>query len=697
MSLKLIRKDIGGKFVGREELVQKIYSILDRGMPGVALVGMTGSGKSTLLARMGALLQSKGYKVVPVAGKTSAELILSAIAAAAKDAGVAEAEQTFASPMEFVQKLYWLAENFFIKEKVLLLLDDFHHNLDDNGAISNANLQEMVEFFNTSLQYKSSAYLIASERELEGFDHVEIPEFTRDEFLESMVHTRALQRMPQDELARIADTFGGSPLTMDLLDGVAQRDFPDGAISYEALMESIPGFEADPREATINALFAGLKPERLDVMKIFAMYGFPLTRRLVLAHGIEDGAVSREDLDALEALNLLEFDTMRAVYHAHPAVAESALRGVAAGDLNRFHQQVADRLLEEGAGEEVLTIDYQLEALSHLKAAGLWERVVDTSLRVERELVAKGFPQLAFELLDALKEVDTSSQNRLAILQRLGFLHSLFGQRDEAVSHTEQALELGRDAGDRGQEAMLLQQLGTIYSREKERDQALTYYLESLALARELDEAPLRLFNLQQIGGIYMEEERWDDALPMFQEALEEYNRRKEINGASMCLGQLGRIHFERGDLKEALMANLKAFVAYSRLGYPDARAARREVMRVREAMGAEEFNAILEEFQIPTDMFDPDKEDQQKSLDFLRRTVLEAAAAKGKGPAEKQHAHAYIDQILAKAPEGNPELEGFKNFFRMLKAYVDDQDLTPFQQNVPAGLLAIFKEVTGA
>ncbi len=696
MSLKLIKKDIGGKFIGREDIVEKIYSTLDRGMPGVVLTGRRGSGKSTLLARMGARLQAKGYRVVPVAGETSAELILSAIAGEAKAAGVEDAEKTFASPMEFAQKLTWMAENFFIKEKALLLLDDFDCNLDAEGAIANANLKEIVEFFNTSLRYKSSAFIIASERPLEGFDNIDIPEFSGDEFLESMIHTRALERLPKDQQARIADSFGGSPLVMELLDGIANRRFPDGDVSLESLLEVIPGFAEDPLPATIDATLRGLKPELLDVVKLFAMYGFPLPRHLVLAHGIEGGDVAKEDLDALEELNLLEFDNLRAVYHMHPAVSEVVLEGMTAEELDSFHQRAADRLLDEGSKEAILTIDYQMEALRHLRAAGLWQRVVETTLQVERQLVAKGFPQLAFDLLERLEDVDIEDRKRMIILQRMGFLHSLFGHRDEAVAHTEQALEMGRASGDRKLEATLLQQLATIYSREKEKGDALKYYEESLALARELDEAPLRLFNVQQMAGIHFEEERWDEALPLFQEALEEYNNRKDINGAAMCLAQLGRIHFETGNLEEALMANLKAFVAYSRMGYPDAKVARREVMKVREAMGSGEFNAILEQHRIPIDMFDPDKEEQQKSLDFLRRTVLEAAAAKGKSQAEKAHALAYIDEILSKAPEGNPDLEGFKNFFHMLKAYVNDQDMSPYQQTVPTGLMAIFKEVTG-
>ncbi len=696
MSLKLIKKDIGGKFTGREDLVKKIYGILDRGMPGVVLTGPRGSGRSTLLARMGAMLQAKGYKVAPVAGETSAELILNAIAGQAKAAGVADAEKTFASPMEFVQKLYWFAEHFFVKEKVLLLLDDFDRNLDSEGFIANANLKEMVEFFNTSLQYKSSAFIIASERPLEGLDNLEIPGFTHDEFLETLIHRGALDRLPKDDLERCFEAASGNPLVLELLDAIGRREFGSKEFALEDLFGVIPGFVEDPIASSIDALLTGLKPELLEIAKIFAVYGFPLPRHLVLAHGIENGSIQRSDLDSLEECSLIEFDNLRAVYHMHPAVAEAAMQGIGPEELARFHLRAADCLLEEVEKQTILTIDFQIEALLHLRAAGEWRRLTELTLRVERELVARGFPQLAFELLLQLDGIDTSVENRMTILQRLGFLHSLFGNRDEAVDHTSRALEMAEGKGDRRFEAILLQQLGAIHSREKEKEQARDYYERSLELARQLDEAPLRLFNLQQLGGIHFEEKQWSEALSNYEEALQEYNNRKDINGAAMCLAQLGRIHFEMGSLKEALTANLKTFAAYSRLGYPDARAARREVMKVREAMDLEEFNAILEQYRIPADVFDPAKEDQQKSIDFLRRTALEAAAAKGKSPAEKAHALAYIDQILDKAPEGNPELEGFKNFFHMLKAYVNDQDTSRFHQTVPAGLLAIFKEVAG-
>jgi tetratricopeptide (TPR) repeat protein len=73
----------------------------------------------------------------------------------------------------------------------------------------------------------------------------------------------------------------------------------------------------------------------------------------------------------------------------------------------------------------------------------------------------------------------------------LGQAHLLAGQMDQARGRAEQALNLSRNRGQRGYEALALYVLGQIEARDHGADAAAALYREALALADEVGMRPL--------------------------------------------------------------------------------------------------------------------------------------------------------------------------------------------------------------
>ncbi len=693
MSLKRIKKDIGGNFVGRQKIVKQVYKNLDRGEAGTVFTGPHGAGKSTLLARLGAMLQAKGFDVIAFAGETTAELILNSVAARAGERGVEEAERVFLAPMEFVQKLYWLTENFLLKERILLLFDDFEANQDEEGKILNANLREMMDFLKDSLKNHSSAVLIAGLQAVPGFASTTVEPFTFDELFEFLVNTVALNRLDKGSLQSLLHEYGGSPLLVELLDKIALHEFGERDFTLDELKKTVPtDRRRDPVPSLLNKLFEYVDEARLNLLKIISIYDFPVSRDMLKAHGVE---VDPLDLEKLVKLSLLEYDSIRALYHVHTLVNRFVLEGAAAEEKRELHRQAAGFLAGTLKGEQKISLDYEMESLRHYRLAAEWERVVEKSIQLERELSGSGYPQMAFDVLTAIGSKDMGDESRGIVHQRLGFLNALFGNFEPAVKESEQALEVHRKLANEEQAAVDLQQLGSIYLREKLYDRALKFFRESLEVAQKIGDDKISAVNLQQMGDIHTEKKEPDEAIQHYKQALEIYGRLREIMGASRCASQLARIYFDKGDYTESLKYHLSTYAVYTRLGLPQVRSVRKDIMEIREKMGVESFNGVLQPFGIPPDTFDPAKEEQHKSMDFLQRATLEATAAKTMPKEQRQDALIYLGQILDSAPkEGNPQVQGVKAYFQMLLAYVKDEDIEPYKPQVPTPLLTLFEKM---
>ena len=164
------------------------------------------------------------------------------------------------------------------------------------------------------------------------------------------------------------------------------------------------------------------------------------------------------------------------------------------------------------------------------------------------------------ELLEDLELEKLKEENRAIVHNRIGILYGdFFGEYEQALFHFNQALEINEKIDNIKGVSASLHQIGIIYQYKGDYDAALTQYQKSM----EIDE---------KIG---------------------------DIAGVARTMAQIGTLYFNQNKFETALELFIQAFLVFAKIGSPYANQARKDIARVREKLPQEQFNAILNEFNL--------------------------------------------------------------------------------------------------
>jgi len=144
----------------------------------VVLKGPGGIGKSTLTTRTAANLRRKGYDFIVIRGETTIEQILEAISKKAAAMGVKDAEKIYAANAEPNEKLTWYLDRFLLKQKLVIILDNFEENqVEEKAGNSKGTVKKILWFFRDSLKHHETFLLFSTRYTLPGFDS---PDMTKN-------------------------------------------------------------------------------------------------------------------------------------------------------------------------------------------------------------------------------------------------------------------------------------------------------------------------------------------------------------------------------------------------------------------------------------------------------------------------------------------------------------------------------------
>ena len=531
-------------FVGRENEVSEVVSLLRHGARLLTLTGPGGSGKTRLAIEAAAELVPEfkaGVFWVGLATLRDSALVADTIAQTlgAKD-GLAD----------------------HIGERELLLLLD--------------NLEQVVEAapeLSSLVEACPNLKLLVTSRELlrvRGEVEYAVLPLAEPEAVE--LFCGRARAMPDETVAELCRRLDNLPLAIEL---AAART---GVLSPTQILERLSqrldlfkgGRDADPRQATLRATIEWS-------YELLTSEEQRLSARLAVFAGCTLGSaeeVAGADLDTLQSLvdkSLLRHteDRFWMLETIREYAAERLGESGEAGDLRRRHAEhflalaeEAEPYLEEGilpGGAEWLDqLDRELDnlraALDQLAASGETEPVLRLAGALSDFWASRGHVSEGLRRLEAALRADKGpTAARAKALNGAAELAAISGDPTTMGLWAEEALELHRRLGAPHGAAESLQQLGYAVCEQGDWARAQLLLQESIRLFRDLGDEHHAVWTTRTLAWTHAESGDLDGARALYEDGL---RRARALGGKSLeaaLLGSLAWLAVGEGRVQDSL------------------------------------------------------------------------------------------------------------------------------------------------
>ncbi len=640
-------------FIGRRQVLRDIYKRIADKEGAIVLKGPGGIGKSTITTRAAANLRSQGYDFIVFRGETSIEQILEAISRKAADSEIKKAHEVYAAQADVKDKLAWFLDNFLLKQKLMIIFDNFEENQDEEkGDFRQERLKKFLWYSRDSLKNKETFLFFSTRYSLPGFEDPgitrEIPEFSMVEFRKMLRGSKALQQLDSKSIQNLLQEIGGNPRGLELLDHIAFSEFGKLDFSWEQLKDLIPelreriiekkGESDDFTPLFLEKLLKYLDPGQRLILEVLSVYRIPVPKEAVEAQGIKMERRDRQRLAGLSLLECLEMEKGH-LYYVHRLTAGYLLERMEIVVKNRCHLQAARYYKEIRDAKGKLFLGYGIEARWHFLQAGEWDQAAEITFALEEYLTLHGYPQWSMVLLQEFDPVKLNEMNRMVVYGRIGTLYQDFGEYDKSLDFQQKAYEIAQKNNDlknsatglhligniyylkgnygaaliqyekakeifeeikdiRG-EANSLHQIGIIYHDKRDYDEALNRYQKSLEIRKKIWDIRGISASLHHIGMIYQDKGDINAALAQYRQALEIEEKIVDIAGAAKTMGMMGKLYFQKQEFETALKHFIQAYLVFSKLGSPSANQMKESIAETREKLPEDQFQEILKKFKL--------------------------------------------------------------------------------------------------
>jgi tetratricopeptide (TPR) repeat protein len=638
-------------FVGRRKYLQQgLRALKSSSNLGIWLYGIGGVGKSAIAARLLDRLSASYQRLVIVGVLDEGKLINLLYEQCLNPTG----HQILAVDLPLTQKLTKFLKDGLNepKQRFIFVLDDFEQNLEPNGDGEQVLKAAVVQPLRALLDGMSGSNLphraivtcrytvtLATKykRRLQQFQVErmdEADEAKLSDRLESFSRGSEVDGELREKARKIADGYPrllewlNRVLLADEIDREAilaalvgkQQEFLTNILATELLSQQHPGLRVMLERGTIFDL-----PVPLGVLKSICgeFDGAELDRHVVRARalGLLESGLTDDLVRVPKVLNLtmkqqqqkiLAALAVRELYRLWIETAalpteEQQLEihrlAILGGDGEiavKMAQELSDKWVEKSRyGETVIicrsTLDLQVDAklLSLLARAqrnlGEVTAAKDSCLaalkicpKTEKETYAEIIHNLSiiYYSLGELNQALTLSQQSLelhraidnrqgkaASLHQMSIIYYSLGELNQALSLSQEPIELYRAIGNRKGEAASLHVMSMIFYSLGELKQALTFSQESIELDREIGNRQGEAAALHQMSMIYRRLGELNQALILSQQSIELDKAIGDRNGEAASLAQMAAIAEQQGDLARKRELYLQAATIRGSIG----------------------------------------------------------------------------------------------------------------------------------
>lgn len=601
------------KFVGRRRIIQRCLRVLhsvegdEHYYEGVLVHGIAGLGKSSLAARLCERMPSH-RRIVLVGALSEAELTRSFYD---RLCDLGSLDVLFDSRLDFKQRMRRLFQSELRLQRMLIVFDDFEHNLEMNNAGRYVIKPQAMAILSTILQAirdtgSESRVIVTSLYQFTLPGHIELYEESieslRGADLTKMVdHLRNLKQADastQVLASQALEIAGGNPRLLSRLDRVIGDLRDDSEQCREALEEAASNFR---RESYLLDLLKLIPVDSRRLIALLALFQRPLDRSAMLDIIVKVNIIV--PVEPLVAYGLIEHSRDNATSESRYYVS-SLLHPLVAGELTheearqicneaarilfanweQLQQESHDdfellgeihRLALAGGERQVglATCSFlssfmtsranyrQAEELCRGAITSLGEdpRILHNLARTQKELgeteKARVNYERALQALPSENERETAeiATLRSTILHNLAALVAQQGDKQHALSLWQQVLERQEKTGNTTGKASTLHSLAGLYAQTGETKRALSLWQEAIILSEQAGDMQGKAAILYKMAGIIAQQGDPQRALSLLQEALTNYKQTKDSKGEAAAISLIAHLTAQQGDVSRAL------------------------------------------------------------------------------------------------------------------------------------------------
>ena len=136
---------------------------------------------------------------------------------------------------------------------------------------------------------------------------------------------------------------------------------------------------------------------------------------------------------------------------------------------------------------------------------------------------------------------------------KLGMIHYLRGEYDEALEKYKQSMEIDKRIGNQLGIATALNNIAIILMNKGEYDEALEKYRQSMEIKKKLGDQRGIAQTLHNIAIIHQDKGEYDEALEKYRQSMEINEKLGDQRGIAQTLHNIAMIHQDKGEYDEAL------------------------------------------------------------------------------------------------------------------------------------------------
>jgi len=495
-----------------------------------------------------------------------------------------------------------LLVNILNQIRFLVIFDNFEDCLnEERNDIENPELKAFIQHLlnNTT---RNTKFLITTRYDFDplegrlasGIEHISLPELRFPQTNWLMNNLTELADLGIQKKKKIYDVIGGHPWTIgQFAKHATVQGVDDLLLDLSPLKKELIEF------TLLDKSFSKLDEDAKKLLLCASIYAEAVPVEAlswIIGNEKDESPAVGESLNKLLQWGLIskeqEYD--KSVYLEHTIVKDFARKKLEKNGLDKKELLIRAARYYENLIPQTRNIWDYLKARDYYFQAEDWESANEVVENTSDLLIRWGHIELVMNLLRESIET-TSGDTQINAEFVLATVFQRLGDVNTALKIYNNVKYKCEEGGNKKRVAGTLHQIGIIHQEQGNYEEAVKKYNQSLKIEEELGDKSGIAGTLHQLGMFHQDQGNYEEAVKKYNQSLKMNEELGDKSGIATTLHQIGIINEENRECSSALRNYLISYSIFEQLNSPNKEIVARSLLRLRDKMGEEEFDAEFE------------------------------------------------------------------------------------------------------